>query len=90
MEKKNAPQDRGANKMISPTLRGLRISKKCSIDDVATAISVSVERIERWEDGEIIPDASEAISLSEFFGCSLRDVYDAIINTPIPNLDAST
>ena len=90
MIKKNAPQDRGASAINTVTLRDLRMSQKCSIDDVAAAIAVPTERIERWEGGIIIPDANETIGLSEFYGCSLMEVYAAIINTHVPCLDAIT
>lgn len=68
------------------TLRELRISRQRSVEEVSTCIKVPVGKIEYWEDGTIIPDASEAIRLSEFYGCSLQEVYGAIINTPAPKV----
>lgn len=67
--------------MNSITLRDPRFSRHRSIEEVSTGIRVSVGKIECWENGTIIPDASEAIRLSEFYGSSVHAVHGAIINT---------
>ena len=85
MRKNYAPHDRGANELNNITLRNLRIAHNWSVGDLAGASLVPVEIILRWESGEIIPDACEAIRLSELYGCSLQTVYSAIINTPAPS-----
>lgn len=85
MHKNYAPHYRGANELNSITLRDLRIAHNYSVCDLTAASLVPVEIILRWENGEIIPDAREAIRLSELYGCSLQTVYSAIINTPAPS-----
>ena len=82
MEKKNAPQVRGADCETMADLRSLRISRGITVENVSSTIQVCSKMIEQWESGDRIPSAVDIIKLSTVYGCSLQEVYKALLHTP--------
>ena len=63
---------------IGEILRNLRTKREMSAREIAEGIGVTTDLIYRWEKGEIYPSLLNAISLADFFGCSLDNLVGRV------------
>lgn len=61
-------------------LRGLRLEKKLSQQNLADKLNVSRATLGHWEIGRSQPNIDELIRISNFFGCTV----DYLIDPSIP------
>lgn len=59
---------------ISKKLKDLRESKELSVKDLAGKLSKEESLIEGWEDGSIVPSASDLIDLSKTYGMTMDEM----------------
>ena len=78
-EQKSAPQQWRAE-----DLRQLILRYGKSVDSVAEALEVHPQVVEDWCNNIGIPESHYAVNLSRELGCSLKEVYLAIICTRDP------
>ncbi|PKK95070.1 MAG: hypothetical protein CVV60_03215 [Tenericutes bacterium HGW-Tenericutes-5] len=56
--------------MISKKITSLRKEKKLSIEELSKKLNIAPEVITKWENGDLNPEISDLIKLSEFFDIS--------------------
>lgn len=76
-EKGTAPQERGTG-----DLRQLFKRFGISTEAIAKELGVGVEVVEGWCNSEDIPTSHQSIKIARLLGCTLKEVYLAIICTP--------
>lgn len=59
--------------------------KNCSLSDIAEHLGLPVETVSDWCNGIGMPDGKQAVQISEFIGCEMKELYMAILNTSSPN-----
>lgn len=62
--------------MISENLYTLRKGKKLSQEQVAEAIGVSRQAVAKWENGEAVPDLTNAAALARLFDVTLDELVE--------------
>lgn len=59
---------------ISKKLKDLRESKEISVADLASKLSREETLINGWEDGSVVPSASDLIDLSKAYGMTMDEM----------------
>lgn len=70
-----------------PDLRSLRTACGISVEEMAEATCADVEHISKWEEGVETPNGASAVRLAECLNLPLKEVYLAILNTPMAGAD---
>lgn len=70
-EKGFFPKGGGVNKL---SLKGMRLARQLTQEDVARAVGVSRVAVLKWERGDNPPKMKYAIKLAKLFGCRVEDI----------------
>ena len=72
--------------MISENLFTLRKTQKLSQEQVAEAVGVSRQAVAKWENGEAVPDLTNAAALAKLFDVTLDELveYDSAESCGVP------
>lgn len=79
-EKKTAPINEGAENLKQLLERSL-----ISTEDLAMELGIPVQIVNDWINGVGVPESQYTVKMARILGCKLREVYLAIIRTPLNN-----
>ncbi|MFU0763205.1 helix-turn-helix transcriptional regulator [Staphylococcus pasteuri] len=66
---------------LDKVLKKLRIENSVTQEELALSINVSVQSINKWENGKCLPDAINLMHLANFYNVSL----DALMSNEVPS-----
>ena len=75
---------------ISKKLKELRESKGFSLDELASKCGSETDTVKSWEDGSIVPSASELIELSKVYGLTMDEMLYNDAQTPEYDAESGT
>ena len=61
---------------FSKNLKSIRLSKRMSQNDVATALSIPISTYANWEQGRTEPSTEDILNLIKFFEIEANDLFD--------------
>lgn len=84
LKKKAVPQVRGTEVV---SFSGLLEEKGISTESLAKALHAEYRIVFEWCMGHKIPNAIQTVEIARVLDCSVKEVYLAILHTPIPSGD---
>ncbi len=75
---------------ISKKLRDVRENKGLSVEELAEKCEKDIDTINGWEDGSIVPSASELIGLSKVYEMTMDEMIYNDVETPEYNAEKGT
>lgn len=75
---------------ISKKLKEVRENKGLSVEELADKCEKNIETIKSWEDGSIVPSASELIELSKVYGLTMDEMLYNDTQTPEYDAESGT
>ncbi len=70
------------NAKVGEKIRGLRIEKELSVEEVAKRSGISESNIAKIEDNEILPPLGNIVSLAKAFGVEVGDLFGDSADSP--------
>ncbi|QYA34189.1 helix-turn-helix transcriptional regulator (plasmid) [Macrococcus psychrotolerans] len=66
--------------LLNEKLKGLRKKKGKTQQQMAEDLSISIQSINKWENGKCLPDAINLLNISKYFNVSIDDLLNNKIN----------
>lgn len=68
---------------LNSRLKELRKKKGKTQQEMAKELSISIQSINKWENGKCLPDAINLLNISQYFNISIDDLLDNNINVKV-------
>ncbi|WP_437792609.1 helix-turn-helix domain-containing protein [Macrococcoides caseolyticum] len=69
--------------LLNVRLKELRKKKGKTQQQMAEDLSISIQSINKWENGKCLPDAINLLNISKYFNISIDDLLDNKINDKV-------